>query len=177
MFHVKQLAPTLYQKRGDGMRSEQLAAIITLLAIYHPAGCNILLGIDKELSPDEWRSLVEAITPSGEPVHVRSDKDPCAKVLSMVDRDSRIPDVIHRLGGWERVVYAANRLKSEKPTHWRGVRDYCEIQTAPVKFYSVEELADRLHVNPATLWKWKTQVPQIIAHLAVTWDGQTTLAI
>lgn len=162
-------------KRGRlTKREKRLAAVIELLAVYYPSGCNVLLGLEPELSPDDWEELIRDISPNTEPVHVQHDNDPDERVLRLISKAGRIPSLVEEVGGWQRINYATNRLMREKPSLWTGFRRYCEIQTAPVSFYTVEQLADQHHVSPSTLWRWKEKVPQCIAHLAISWDGQST---
>lgn len=154
-------------------KTRRLAAVIELLGVYYPSGCNVLLGIEPELSSDDWEELIRDISPNTEPVHVQHDNDPDERVLRLISKAGRIPKLIENIGGWERVKYGANRLMREKPSVWNGFRRYCEIQAAPVSFYTVGDLAEQHHVSPSTLWRWKEKVPQCIAHLAISWDGQS----
>ena len=141
-----------------------LGKLIELLAMTDPLGIRRLEGLSP--APD-WVDLVEAIQeapPAKLPVKIpRGNMTEAERRVIIMEK---IEAVLSVCDGWAAVLAAVQEFKRQSPHRWQGFKDYVGVRTAPVKFVSVEEIAERHHVNPVTLWKWQSQIPLMLGHLA-----------
>ncbi|NCC95660.1 MAG: hypothetical protein EOM02_02360 [Synergistales bacterium] len=159
------------------MRLESLAAIIELLAVYHPAGIRILQGQASALSSEQWVDLADAIRPSVESVHVQSDSSPEDRILSEIRRGEVVAEIIHEAGGWDMIVAAVKSFRVLYGEDWRAFVRYCWVKTAPCRFETVTSLADSLHMDRSTLPRLSRRVSEYIAHMIVSGMIQQPLEI
>lgn len=142
-----------------------LGRLIELLAITDPLGIKRLEGLSP--APD-WVDLVEAIQeapPAKLPVKTpRGNMTEAERRVFLLEK---IEAVLSVCGGWPPVVEAVREFKRLYPDRWDIVKRYAWVKVAPARFETVQDMADRLHMDRSTIPRNCRRVATMVAYMAV----------
>ena len=155
----------------------RLAALISLVATYHPRGLRVLLGDDPEPTLSELDEILRGISSQPDLGTTIETGRPSQTALDLVCRLGPVAQTIDRAGGWATIADAARTVQRLEPLAWNlfaesviWVGTGSRLGTGGHQ----ARIAVKYGVSVPTVARWKADVPVLIARYALQ-GGQRVL--
>jgi hypothetical protein len=163
----------------NGLRSEipRLAALINIVATYHPRGLKVLLGEDPEPTLADLDEILQGISDKQElGVFIDGGRQSQA-ALDLVCRMGPVSLTIDKAGGWDNIAAAARQVKEHEALAWSLFAESVIWTGKGSKLNSSghqARIAIKYGVSVPTVRRWWHETPLLIARLALQ-GGATVL--
>lgn len=163
-----------------GIRSEvpRLAALVTLIANYHPRGLRVLLGESPEPTTEELAELVESLqdkpdlgvsvdggAQGGEPLNAFCRAEPLLEIIDLA-------------GGWPEIQESTRQVRALEPLAWNLFAECIMWVGSGSRLNEcgghLERIAAKYRVSVPTVYRWRNEVPNLIARHSLA-GGQSVL--
>jgi hypothetical protein len=156
----------------------RLAALISLVATYHPRGLRVLLGDDPEPTLGELDEILRGISSRPDLGTSIESGRPSQAALDLVCRLGPVAQTIDRAGGWPVIADSARAVQRLEPLAWNLFAESVLWVGAGSKLNPdgghQARIALRYGVSIPTVAKWRVEVPNLIARHALQ-GGQRVL--
>jgi hypothetical protein len=157
----------------NGLRSEipRLAALINLVATYHPRGLKVILGEDPEPTLADLDEILQGISDKKElGVFIDGGRQSQA-ALDLVCRMGPVSLVIDQAGGWDNIAASAREVKEYEPQAWNLFAESLLWVGRGSRLENegghLSRIAMKYKVHTRTVIRWRDEVPRMIARLAL----------
>lgn len=163
-----------------GIRSEvpRLAALVSLVAHYHPRGLRVLLGESPEPTTEELAELIESIQDKpvlgvsvdgggqgGEPLNAFCRVEPLLEIIDLA-------------GGWPKIQESARQIRGLEPLAWNLFAECIMWVGSGSRLNEcgghLERIAEKYRVSVPTVYRWRNEIPNLIARHSLA-GGQSVL--
>jgi hypothetical protein len=162
-----EVAENLFGSRLPMSRIDSVVRVLELLLARHKEPLLVLLG---EVDPPSFCHWAEILSVRGEDIG-RVDGSPGTpeqeRLVSSVDDIER---VIVAAGGWAGIVAATQEVRQREPMGWNLFVEHVlwvgEGSKLDLAGGQLDKICDRYGVCRATVWRWRAQIPRLIARQA-----------
>lgn len=148
-------------------RIDKVVSVLELLLARHKEPLLVLLG---EVDPPALYHWAEILSVRGEDIG-RVDGSPGTpeqeRLVSSVDDIER---AIGKAGGWAGIVAATREVRQREPMGWNLFVEHVlwvgEGSKLDLAGGQLDKICDRYGVCRATVWRWRAQIPRLIARQA-----------
>jgi len=162
-----------------GIRSEvpRLAALIALIAHYHPRGLRVLLGDSPEPTTEELAELLDSLQQQDDLGVMVDGGVKAGEGLALYCRVEPILEIVDLAGGWAEIQACARQVRSLEPLAWNLFAE-CVMWVGSGSRLNegghLERIAQKYGVSVPTVYRWRNEVPKLIARHALL-GGQGVL--
>jgi hypothetical protein len=157
----------------NGLRSEipRLAALINIVATYHPRGLKVLLGEDPEPTLADLDEILQGISDKKELGCFIDGGRQSQAALDLVCRMGPVWLVIDQAGGWDNIAASAREVKEYEPQAWNLFAESVQWVGKGSRLENqgghLTRIAIKYKVSARTVLRWKEAVPRMIAKVAL----------
>ena len=149
----------------------RLAAVITIVATYHPRGLRVLLGVDPEPSLADIDEILQGITEKKDLGCFVDGGRQAEAALDLVCRMGPVSLVIDKAGGWDNIAASAREVKEYEPQAWNLFTESVLWVGKGSRLENegghLSRIAAKYRVHTRTVIRWRDEVPRMIARLAL----------
>lgn len=157
----------------DGLRSEipRLAALINIVATYHPRGLKVLLGEDPEPTLADLDEILQGISDKKELGCFIDGGRQSQAALDLVCRMGPVSLTIDKAGGWDNIAASAREVKEYEPQAWNLFAESVQWVGKGSRLENqgghLTRIAIKYKVSARTVLRWKEAIPKMIAKVAL----------
>ena len=157
----------------DGLRSEipRLAALINIVATYHPRGLKVLLGEDPEPTLADLDEILQGISDKKELGCFIDGGRQSQAALDLVCRMGPVSLTIDKAGGWDNITASAREVKEYEPQAWNLFAESVQWVGKGSRLENqgghLTRIAIKYKVSARTVLRWKEAIPKMIAKVAL----------
>lgn len=149
----------------------RLAALISIVATYHPRGLRVLLGEDPEPTLGELDELLNGITNKADLGTTIDGGRLTQTALDLVCRMGHVSLTIDKAGGWDNIAASAREVKEYEPQAWNLFAESVQWVGKGSRLENqgghLTRIAIKYKVSARTVLRWKEAVPRMIAKVAL----------
>ena len=163
-----------------GIRSEvpRLAALVTLIANYHPRGLRVLLGESPEPTTEERAELIEGLQGRPELGVSVDGGSQGGEALNAYCRVEPLLEIVDLAGGWPEIQESVRQVRALQPLAWNRFAEFVMWVGSGSRLNEcgghLERIAAKYRVSVPTVYRWRNEVPNLIARHSLA-GGQNVL--